>query len=64
MMEALRTSVQCRFVFVVHVDGVRLCLRNAATMSPLFIPQAIYGCGEARWNDIDRETEELGEELS
>jgi hypothetical protein len=30
----------------------------------LFNPQIIYEHGEPRWNDVDRETEELRENLS
>jgi hypothetical protein len=40
----------------VHVDGVTLCLRNAATNGPVAHPSGdIYEYGEARWNDTDRE---------
>jgi hypothetical protein len=33
------------FVFVVRINGLRLCLCTAA---------CLYGYGEPRWNDIDR----------
>jgi hypothetical protein len=52
------------FVVVFHVDGVRLYLWTASTSRPIVHPRVIYGCRELRWNYMNGETEELGENLS
>jgi hypothetical protein len=36
------------------VDGMRLCLRTAATNEPIVHPEVIYEHGEPWWNDIDK----------
>jgi hypothetical protein len=41
--------------------GVRLYPLTAASNGPVVHPQMIYEYGEPRWNDIDRETKELGQ---
>jgi hypothetical protein len=48
---------------VIHVDGVRLCLRTEPPAGLFFIHQMICKYGEPRWNDIDMgKTKELREE--
>jgi hypothetical protein len=41
-------------VAIVHVHGVRLCLRTAASNGLIVHPPDYIGYGEPRWNDIIR----------
>jgi hypothetical protein len=52
----------CVFV-VVHVYGVRLCLRTAATNEPIVHPQVTCEFRESRWNDIDRGNPKISEKI-
>jgi hypothetical protein len=51
-------------IIVVHADRARLCLCNAATSGPLFIPQMIYGYVEPWWHWQGNIEEHGGKNLS
>jgi hypothetical protein len=42
-------------VFVLNVDGVRLCLWTAASNGPIVYPAGDIWIWRGRWNDIDRD---------
>jgi hypothetical protein len=50
------------FMFMYHVNGLRLFSELWPPAGLLFIPQ-IYDCGKPQWNDTDGKTEELREKL-
>jgi len=39
---------------LVHVEGMRLCVRTAVSNGPIVHSHMIYESGEPRWNDSDR----------